>query len=171
MDLMVAWRCGGEAGPALRAFAEGLWEILPAPLLATFTSDELLALMNGAGDIDADVLRASARYEGDLTQDSEIVKWFWGVFGSLAAAERGQVLKFVTGAVPVAGLIDVRPAREALALRRNPQGAAGWSRPAFHSSSRGGVSLPRRAARRAHVLQSVGQCVRCALAHVRDVTA
>lgn len=76
-------------------------QVLPASLLSAFSVEELLALVNGAGDIDAAGLMMSVQYEGDLTPHSDIVKWFWAAFADLTGKERALLIKFVTGTVRV----------------------------------------------------------------------
>ena len=78
----------------LNSFAEGMSSVLPIELLSAFTGEQLRDIMCGNPDIDVELLRRVAEYEGYEETDEVIVN-FWEVLREMTTTERKLFLQFV----------------------------------------------------------------------------
>ncbi|XP_022131000.2 probable E3 ubiquitin-protein ligase HERC2 [Pieris rapae] len=85
-----------EFDEQVRAVRDGISRVVPAPLLALFTANELETLVCGSPDIPVHALRASATYKG-VEPNAPLVQWFWEVMEELSGSERALFLRFVWG--------------------------------------------------------------------------
>ena len=121
------------------AFARGFWSVLPRHLLAPLLQPvDLELLVCGQREMDFDALEAATKYEGFPLRGRQnqhsaayhahlnpfapaqpvtavkpthpVIKHFWSIVHSLDAAQKKQLLHFVTGSssVPVKGLSEVK---------------------------------------------------------------
>ena len=78
----------------LNSFAEGMSSVLPIELLSAFTGEQLRDIVCGNPDIDVELLRRVAEYEGYEETDEVIVN-FWEVLREMTTTERKLFLQFV----------------------------------------------------------------------------
>jgi hypothetical protein len=78
----------------LNSFAEGMSSVLPIELLTAFTGEQLRDIVCGNPDIDVELLRRVAEYEGYEETDEVIVN-FWEVLREMTTTERKLFLQFV----------------------------------------------------------------------------
>ena len=78
----------------LNSFAEGMSSVLPIELLSAFTGEQLRDIICGNPDIDVELLRRVAEYEGYEETDEVIVN-FWEVLREMTTTERKLFLQFV----------------------------------------------------------------------------
>ena len=84
-------------GDQVRAFAEGLNEVIDPELTRMFFPEEIQLLISGGlNDIDIDDLRAHTTYNGYASADSYIND-FWAYLKSLPNKQKEKFLFFVTG--------------------------------------------------------------------------
>lgn len=63
------------------ALRRGLLKIVPTPLLNTISGHDLEIWVAGQSKVDFDLLRRHTRYGPGLSEESEIIKYFWAVLG------------------------------------------------------------------------------------------
>jgi hypothetical protein len=74
--------CGyWQVAQELEALMEGMSMVLSEPTLRTFDVRELDLLVNGQKDIEVDLIRAYAIYQGNFHVRHLIVLWLWQVCG------------------------------------------------------------------------------------------
>ena len=88
----------------IKAFLEGLHDLIPAELLRIFDPKELELLISGLPQIDITDLRANTEYYSYST-DSHAIRMFWEVLLSFDRENKANFLQFVTGTskVPIDG--------------------------------------------------------------------
>ena len=86
-----------ESRPQLARMREGLVSIVPAPLLALLTPEELERRVCGSPEIDVASLRRHTRYRGGVAEDQPHVQLFWEVLEEMEQADRRLFLRFAWG--------------------------------------------------------------------------
>lgn len=86
----------GEMDAASRAVRRGLSHVLPPPLLALLSPDELETLVCGSREVPVSRLRAAAVYRC-ITADDPLIEWLWLTVEAMDAVERVLFLRFVWG--------------------------------------------------------------------------
>ncbi|KAK3734289.1 hypothetical protein QZH41_015133 [Actinostola sp. cb2023] len=81
-----------------------------SPLKTFFRPDEVELLVCGSKELDFEALESATEYDGGLTKDSPLIKWFWEVVHNFTMEQKRQLLMFTTGSdrVPVGGLAKVK---------------------------------------------------------------
>ena len=102
--LAVAHRITGRIAEQLRAFMEGLGDVLPLDLLQAFDEHELEMLIGGMTEIDMDDWTRFTDYLGYEKTD-KVIEWFWACLWSWPLEQKARLLQFTTGtsSVPVNG--------------------------------------------------------------------
>lgn len=105
VELVVDWRTRRAFERQLAAMMAGFEELVPSGELDAFGLEEFVLLCNGRPDVNIREMRAAAKYQGGLTESSDVSQFFWQAFSSFTPDERGQVLQFTTGTsrVPLDG--------------------------------------------------------------------
>ncbi|KAJ8681467.1 hypothetical protein QAD02_017254 [Eretmocerus hayati] len=78
------------------AVREGLSKVIPVPLLALFSGNELETMVCGSPDIPLGLLKSVATYKG-VESSSPLIQWFWEVMEEFSNQERSLFLRFVWG--------------------------------------------------------------------------
>lgn len=78
----------------LNAFAEGISSVLPMEIFSIFTGEELRDFFCGDNDVDVELLKKVAEYEG-YREDDTVIKHFWEVLREMTTEERKLFLQFV----------------------------------------------------------------------------
>jgi len=86
-----------ETDQQLALVQQGLATVVPVDLLSLWTGRELEREVCGTAEIDLEVLRAHAVYDGGYTAESEPVKFMWQALQSFSAEDRTDFLHFVWG--------------------------------------------------------------------------
>ncbi len=110
IELLTEWRCGKRVQEQMKAFNQGLFELIPRHLLQIFDDKELELLIGGMADIDIDDWYKYTDYRNYTTNDDQI-KWFWKcVREAFDSEKRARLLQFATGTsrVPVNGFKDLQ---------------------------------------------------------------
>ena len=105
------WLLDISVKEAFEALEEGYKKISSSPMLYDrFTLAEFDRIVSGYHIFDWDSLKENARYYGNYTKDSQVIKWFWQFFDSLSEDKKFEALQFITGttSVPVGGLKDIK---------------------------------------------------------------
>lgn len=76
------------------AFAEGISSVLPIEIFSVFTGEELRDFFCGDNDVDVELLKKVAEYEG-YNEDDAVIKNFWEVLREMTTDERKLFLQFV----------------------------------------------------------------------------
>ena len=104
-----------------KAFAEGLFELVPYDKIRYFSPEEFELLIAGMQDIDINDFKHNTEYERYEPTD-DVIKWFWDVMGEFNQEELSKMLQFITGSnkVPVEGFRGLRAAhgRQRVCIRR-----------------------------------------------------
>ncbi|KXJ10271.1 ubiquitin-protein ligase E3A [Exaiptasia diaphana] len=81
-----------------------------SPLMTFFRPDEVELLVCGSKELDFEALESATDYDGGLTKDSPLIKWFWEIVHNFTLEQKRQLLMFTTGSdrVPVGGLSKVK---------------------------------------------------------------
>ncbi|EDO40462.1 predicted protein [Nematostella vectensis] len=81
-----------------------------SPLKIFFRPDEVEMLVCGSKDFDFDALEKATEYDGGLTKDSALIRWFWEIVHSFDMEQKRQLLMFTTGSdrIPVGGLAKLK---------------------------------------------------------------
>eukprot|EP00922_Rhytidocystis_sp_ex-Travisia-forbesii_P043255 GHVS01064572.1.p1 GENE.GHVS01064572.1~~GHVS01064572.1.p1 ORF type:complete len:266 (+),score=22.23 GHVS01064572.1:167-964(+) len=90
----------------LNALTEGVWAVIPLPLLRVFDFQELDLLLNGLPHLDVDDWKKNSHYQGDYSEEHAVIQWFWEVVSlELSQEDRARLLQFTTGTsrVPAEG--------------------------------------------------------------------
>ena len=74
------------------------------------TAAELQLLLCGVAEIDVGDWEQSAQYQGGLTADTPVARWFWSVVRQFDREERAKLLHFCTGSsrAPAAGFAELQ---------------------------------------------------------------
>lgn len=78
----------------LNSFAEGMSSVLPIELLSIFSGEQLRDIFCGNADIDVELLRKVAEYDG-YTEEDHVITFFWDVLREMTTSERKLFLQFV----------------------------------------------------------------------------
>ncbi|XP_065646251.1 E3 ubiquitin-protein ligase HACE1 isoform X3 [Hydra vulgaris] len=81
----------------IEAFLKGFYQFIPHHLVSLFNEYELELLLSGLPDLDLTDWKNSTVYQAGYSEDSQVIKWFWEVVGSLKKEEQVQLLQFTTG--------------------------------------------------------------------------
>jgi hypothetical protein len=90
----------------INAIKSGLYEFVPLNLLTSlFDPEDLSIVIGGVEQIDFQDLRANVEYQGDYSEHTPVVQWFWKIVEGMSQDELKHLLHFVTGTfkVPVGG--------------------------------------------------------------------
>lgn len=94
IDLTVKTRLA-EAENQMKWLKEGITEVIDLNILTFLNWDEIEKRACG-GDIEVSVLKSISEYR-DMSEDSQMGKWFWKMFEAYTQEERKAYLKFVWG--------------------------------------------------------------------------
>ena len=84
-----------EFFPAVDAFRQGVWSVLPESSLGLFTWEELEHIVCGSRKIDIERLKSNTEYDDDISAlDAHIIA-FWEVLHEFSEIEKSSFLKFV----------------------------------------------------------------------------
>jgi E3 ubiquitin-protein ligase HUWE1 len=88
----------------IKAYLDGVYELVSKNLIQIFTPRDLELLISGLPDISIEDLKKHTDYVGWKPTDKQI-EWFWNVLFSLSRNQKASFLQFVTGSskVPLAG--------------------------------------------------------------------
>jgi len=91
------------------AFHRGFHQVCNIEVLSMFRWEELQLLICGSSDLDFEALEEATHYEDGFTEDSEIIRAFWGVVHALPLEDKKKLLRFATGSdrVPIRGLSNL----------------------------------------------------------------
>jgi hypothetical protein len=78
----------------LNFFVEGLSNVIPVEILPLFTAQELQDTVCGSPDVDVDMLKRVAEYEG-YESDEPVIKNFWTVLRECTSNDRKAFLQYV----------------------------------------------------------------------------
>jgi E3 ubiquitin-protein ligase HERC1 len=94
LDLVTKVRLG-EVERQVAWIREGVEHVIPLPVLAFLTWEEVELRACGPKDINIDALKAISEY--NVGADHKHIKWFWQMFENFTQMERRKYLKFVWG--------------------------------------------------------------------------
>ena len=83
-----------ECDIQINAIRKGLCSIIPVSLLKLITHSELEVLICGEKNVDIDLLKLNTNLSGDLTENSQNVKWLWEILREITDEERVKFIKF-----------------------------------------------------------------------------
>jgi len=118
LGVVATQRCLILPQSKLAALRRGLEAVVPADYLNLLTPEELRHFVCGSAEIDVDVLRATAIYEG-VQATAPHVQFFWRAVESFSQTERRALVRFVTGRSRLPAAAD---------LRRAPMKIAGFNK-------------------------------------------
>lgn len=116
--LMSHYHLGTKLGRPAAAFARGLAQMVPLPLLRLFNALEFNELIGGcsleggkSGGIDIEDMKRHAKYTGGYSESSSTVGLFWKVVSGFNNSEVSALLKFVTSCsrAPLGGFRHLNP--------------------------------------------------------------
>ncbi|KAK4704406.1 hypothetical protein P7C70_g1799, partial [Phenoliferia sp. Uapishka_3] len=109
IHLLCKHRLDGRVEQQVKAFRQGLHEVVPPEALSIFDERELELLIGGLSDVDVDDWKKNTDYRGYEPTD-EVVKWFWETIQSWPMEKRSRLLQFTTGTsrTPVNGFRDLQ---------------------------------------------------------------
>lgn len=70
--------------------------IIPVPLLSLLTAQQLEQLVCGLPEVSVDMLKKLVRYR-DITENHQLIAWFWQSLEEFTNEERVLFLRFVSG--------------------------------------------------------------------------
>ena len=107
--LAVTHRITERIAEQLRAFIEGLGDVLPLDVLRTFDEHELELMIGGMTEIDMDDWMRFTDYCGYERTDL-VIGWFWACLHTWPSERKSRLLQFTTGtsSVPVNGFKDLQ---------------------------------------------------------------
>jgi hypothetical protein len=111
IELSVEYELNRSVAAIFEASRRGFLEIIQKNgWVNVFEDDELDLLISGALVIDWESLRKGSECQDGYSQDSQVLLWFWEVFGEFEEKEKRSFLRFAIGAdsVQVDGLEGIR---------------------------------------------------------------
>ena len=86
-------------------FLKGIYCVIGTELLEAFDVDEFEFFLCGESKIDISDWKKNTKYRGNLSEKSQIVKWFWKIVSELDDQHKRKLLQFCTGCsrVPAEG--------------------------------------------------------------------
>lgn len=78
------------------AVREGMSAIIPVPLLSLLTAQQLEQLVCGLPEVSVEMLKKLVRYR-DITENHQLIGWFWQSLEEFTNEERVLFLRFVSG--------------------------------------------------------------------------
>jgi HECT-domain (ubiquitin-transferase) len=86
-------------------FLKGIHSVIGAELLEAFDVEEFEFFLCGESKIDVTDWKSNTKYRGNLSEKSQIVKWFWKIVSELDDKNKRKLLQFCTGCsrVPAEG--------------------------------------------------------------------
>lgn len=105
----IFWLTDKSIRPQYEAFAQGFYTCLDRAALSIFTPEALKTVVEGYQEIDVSELEEHARYEGGFGPNHRMIRDFWSVVRGYSAAQKAQLLEFVTASdrVPVNGIPSI----------------------------------------------------------------
>ncbi|KAH8427651.1 HECT domain protein [Aspergillus melleus] len=105
----IFWLTDKSIRPQYEAFAQGFYTCLDRAALSIFTPEALKTVVEGYQEIDVTELEGHARYEGGFGPNHRTIRDFWSVVRGYSAAQKAQLLEFVTASdrVPVNGIPSI----------------------------------------------------------------
>ncbi|XP_062868147.1 probable E3 ubiquitin-protein ligase HERC1 [Trichomycterus rosablanca] len=85
-----------EMDRQVAAVREGMSSIIPVPLLSLLTARQLEQLVCGLPEVSVEMLRKVVRYR-DVSEDHQLIGWFWQSLEEFTNDERVLFLRFVSG--------------------------------------------------------------------------
>ncbi|KAM0753986.1 HECT-domain-containing protein [Meredithblackwellia eburnea MCA 4105] len=109
IQLLCKHRLLGRVEEQVKAFRQGLHEVISAEALAIFDERELELLIGGLADVDVEDWKKHTDYRGYQATD-QVVVWFWETLQSWPMEKRSRLLQFTTGTsrTPVNGFRDLQ---------------------------------------------------------------
>ena len=109
LDALAKWRCVGRVEAEARAFAEGMWKVLPDNALSLLNEQDLELLLCGVPTFSIDDLQESCHVSPMC--DAHSVTYVFHALRSFSHSERARFLQFVTGqaGVPAGGFAAFSP--------------------------------------------------------------
>ncbi|KAF1336534.1 Hect e3 ubiquitin ligase, partial [Globisporangium splendens] len=105
--LFVQWHLTNSVAEEIGALVNGIYDVLPAHLLAPFDSHELRLLLCGSPGIDLNDWEKHAVVitKKPTRATTKLIQWFWKIQRSLTLDEQSHILQFATGSsrVPIQG--------------------------------------------------------------------
>ena len=80
----------------ISAFLQGLYAIIPRSFLSMLLPSDLEVIIAGTRTIDLEDMRSHCRYEF-LSDDSDLVKWFWEILSEFDQEQLESFLFFISG--------------------------------------------------------------------------
>ncbi|KAE9024104.1 hypothetical protein PF002_g4103 [Phytophthora fragariae] len=99
-----------ESNDQAQAIFRGLAKVVPAKLLACFSSAELELMVCGSPEVDVDLLEKCTEYSSCSPTDDHII-WFWRALRDFSHEERSAFLRFVWGRSRLPASADEFPQR------------------------------------------------------------
>ena len=95
---------------------KGIHSVIGTELLEAFDVEEFEFFLCGESKIDVMDWKNNTKYRGNLSEKSQIVKWFWKIVSELDDKSKRKLLQFCTGCsrVPAEGfgyIVDVELCR------------------------------------------------------------
>jgi len=109
IDLVIKWRFVDRVDEQMKAFMQGLEDLIPPQTLQVFDEKELEYLLCGLGEIDVDDWRKNTNYRGGYHDKHVVVQWFWKAVSTFDNEMKARLLQFVTGTsrVPMNGFVEL----------------------------------------------------------------
>ncbi|KAM4527576.1 putative E3 ubiquitin-protein ligase HERC1 isoform 4-T4 [Odontesthes bonariensis] len=85
-----------EMDSQVAAVREGMSTIIPVPLLSLLTAQQLEQLVCGLPEVSVEMLKKLVRYR-DITDNQQLICWFWESLEEFTNEERVLFLRFVSG--------------------------------------------------------------------------
>ncbi|XP_038590221.1 probable E3 ubiquitin-protein ligase HERC1 isoform X8 [Micropterus salmoides] len=85
-----------EMDSQVAAVREGMSAIIPVPLLSLLTAQQLEQLVCGLPEVSVEMLKKLVRYR-DITENHQLIGWFWQSLEEFTNEERVLFLRFVSG--------------------------------------------------------------------------
>ncbi|XP_038130884.1 probable E3 ubiquitin-protein ligase HERC1 isoform X2 [Cyprinodon tularosa] len=85
-----------EMDSQVDAVREGMATIIPVPLLSLLTAQQLEQLVCGLPEVSVEMLKKLVRYR-DITENHQLIRWFWESLEEFTNEERVLFLRFVSG--------------------------------------------------------------------------
>ncbi|KAM4720559.1 putative E3 ubiquitin-protein ligase HERC1 isoform 3-T4 [Anableps anableps] len=85
-----------EMDSQVDAVREGMSTIIPVPLLSLLTAQQLEQLVCGLPEVSVEMLKKLVRYR-DITENQQLIRWFWQSLEEFTNEERVLFLRFVSG--------------------------------------------------------------------------
>jgi hypothetical protein len=122
VQLIVEWHFRRQIEEQLKAFAEGLWGLIPAEEWRKFRAIEIDLLICGVPTIDVAEFRRHCHYTGGRSREDRTVQLFFEAIEKWSGADLAKLLQFMTGSsqLPVTGFRGFEESGHPISLSRTP---------------------------------------------------